>query len=88
MKIVAAGDEIGGDMPFIKVTFLFCGVAFVIAAMLNVALFIVGSITTSFMVGATHKGWITLLGVWWGVSFLLALQLAKVFRVFPLFMPK
>jgi len=75
-------------MFLIKVSLLFCGVAFVLAAVADLALFIVGQFTSSFMVGATHRGWIGLLGLWWVISFLLALRLAKVFHVFPLFMPK
>lgn len=75
-------------MLLIKVPLLFCGVAFASAAVVIFALLIVGKFTDGIAVASTFRGWIGLLGIWWAASFLLALGIARMFHVFPPFMPK
>jgi len=75
-------------MFLLKLSVLFCGVAFVIAGVAGLALFIGSHFTGTFLVSSTHKGWIGLLVIWWATSFLLALRVAKILHIFPPFMPK
>jgi hypothetical protein len=72
----------------LKVSLLFCGVALLLAIVVTLTLIIVGHLTGDYAVGATHRGWLILLGIWWAASFLVATQASKFLHVFPLSMRK
>jgi hypothetical protein len=78
----------GGEMFLIKVSLLFCGVAFAIAGVVSLALVLGSQFVGTFLISSTHRGWIGLLVIWWAASFLLALGIAKIYHIFPPFVPK
>ena len=88
MRITVEDECIGGGMFLIKLSLLFCGVALVFAGVLSLALLSGSQFTGTFLISATHRGWIGLLGIWWAASFLLALLVAKMFHLLPPFMRK
>ena len=67
---------------------IFCGVAFLVALCTDVTRFLffmlVASLSRSnFAFGATRRGWIAIFAMWWLISFLIALPLARKFNGLP-----
>jgi hypothetical protein len=75
-------------MSLFKAPLLFCGVAFAIAMVFRLTLLLGSRFTGTLLFSSTPRGWIGLLGIWWTASFLLALGIAKIYHIFPPFVPK
>lgn len=70
-------------MLYLKMSSLFCLMAMLLAITANGIFFLVGRLAGGAAIVATYRGWIILVGIWWGVSFLLGLWVATSLRLFP-----
>jgi hypothetical protein len=69
---------------FARYAAIFCGVAFLLAVCADsVKFFALLLIRGSFMFAATRRGWLFLFALWWLISFVVALPLARRFSGLP-----
>jgi hypothetical protein len=70
-------------MPYVKIVLLFCSIAVFLAGCGNLIFHLSARFAGGATVAATQTGWAVLLFGWWTTSFLVALYLAIVLRIFP-----
>jgi hypothetical protein len=68
---------------FLKTIAVFVCVAVVPVMLAAIGWSVICHLGVDFAVGATCRGWIMILGIWWLGSFLIAIQVAKSLHLFP-----